>query len=102
MSHLLELLGRGLDCDFGELLDRYFRSPHTQSISSLQDNCRQTPSSPQVHFQLGLAHLRSVQYVPAAEHLAVPVSNRAIIWGPASRWRQPITKLAEPTLPLSN
>lgn len=70
MSHLLELLGRGLDCDFGELLDRYFRSPHTQSISSLQDNCRQTPSSPQVHFQLGLAHLRSVQYVPAAEHLA--------------------------------
>ena len=61
MSYLLELLGRGLHNDLGDLLDRYFWSPPRQSIQQLQASCLACPDRVDVHFQLGLAHLRSLR-----------------------------------------
>jgi len=61
VSHLLELLGRGLDNDLTDLLDRYFWSPPSRPLEQLQASCREFPDLPDLHFQLGLAHLRAVQ-----------------------------------------
>ena len=70
MSHLLELLGRGLQSDIADLLDRHFRAPTIRSIEQLQASCRQHPDWPDVHFQLGLAYLRAAQVPEAIEHLS--------------------------------
>lgn len=65
MSYLLELLGRGLQTDLSDQLDRYFWSPQTKSISQLQAACAAHPDWPDVQLQLGLAHLRAMR-VPEA------------------------------------
>jgi len=70
VSHLLELLGRGLDNELGDLLRRYYWSPQTKSIEELEQTCREHPNWPDVQFQLGLAHLRAVQLDEAVEHLS--------------------------------
>lgn len=70
MSYLLEILGRGLDKDLSDLLDRYFWSPPSQSLSQLEDCCRQHPDWPDIRFQLGLVYLRSMQIPEAIEHLS--------------------------------
>ena len=69
VSHLLELLGRGLDSDLGDLLDRYFWSPGTKSMEELEESCLGHPDWPDLRLQLGLAHLRASQFDQAAEHL---------------------------------
>ncbi len=69
MSHLLELLGRGLSGDIGDLLDRYFWSPQTRSIEELRSQCSQHPDWPDLHFQLGVAYLRAVQLDEAVSYL---------------------------------
>ncbi len=70
MSHLLELLGRGLDRDVGDVLDRYFWSPQTRSVAQLVEDCRNHPQVPELRLKLGLAHLRAVQLDEAVEHLS--------------------------------
>lgn len=58
MSHLLELLGRGLGSSIGELLARHFWSPAKLSLEQLRDACRRQPERAELHLQLGLALLR--------------------------------------------
>ena len=43
MSRLLELLGRGLEHDLSDLLDRYFWSPPGPGASPLEAPCREHP-----------------------------------------------------------
>jgi tetratricopeptide (TPR) repeat protein len=70
LSHLLELLGRGLDCDLGDLLDRYYWTPQTQSTQELAETARQHPDWPDIRLRLGLACLRGMQLPEAIEHLS--------------------------------
>jgi len=70
VSHILELLGRSVGRDLSDLLDRYFWSPTSQSIEQLQAACRQQPTRPEGHLQLGLACLRAVQLDEAIRHLS--------------------------------
>jgi len=70
VSYLLELLGRGLQGEMADLLDRYFRSGPTCSIEQLKASCRQHPDWPDLHLQLGLAYLRAVQVPEAITYLA--------------------------------
>jgi tetratricopeptide (TPR) repeat protein len=69
VSHLLELLGRGLDHDLGRLLSRYYWSPQARSLEQLQQTCREQPDAPDLRLQLGLAHLRAMQLDDAVMHL---------------------------------
>ena len=69
MSHLLELLGRGLPTDLGDLLDRYYWSPQLRSIQELTAICSEHPQWPDIRCQLGLAYLRAMQLDEAMEHL---------------------------------
>lgn len=69
MSHLLEMLGRGLDSDLGDVLDRYFWSPAGSSLQELRQRCREQPDHPELHLQLGLAYLRAMQFEEAVRHL---------------------------------
>jgi len=69
MSHILELLGKGLDGDVGELLDRYYWAPQSASMDELKASCRKHPEWPDLKFHLGLAHLRAVQPDDAVREL---------------------------------
>lgn len=69
MSYLLELLGRGLQNELGDMLDRYFWSPSTKSLNELEVCCREHPDWPDIQCQLGLAHLRAMRIDEAIEHL---------------------------------
>lgn len=69
MSQLLELLGRGLQDDLGDLLDRYFWTPPVRTTQQLEDACRAPGDHPDLHLQLGLAYLRGQQIPEAAGHL---------------------------------
>jgi len=70
VSHLLEMLGRGLGSDLGDLLDRYFWTPGSESIEQLRRRCSELPERPERHLQLGLAYLRAVQLDEAIRHLS--------------------------------
>jgi len=61
VSHLLELLGRGLDGEVGDLLDRYFWTPQRAGLDELRARCQAHPDRAELHFQLGVAYLRAVQ-----------------------------------------
>ena len=54
MSHLLEVLGRGLNGDVGDMLDRYFWSPQAVGIEQLRERCAAHPEWPDVQFQIGV------------------------------------------------
>jgi len=69
LSHILELLGKGLQGDLGRQLARYFWAPQTQSIEQLKALCQQKPNEPETHLRLGLAYLRAEQTEEALEHL---------------------------------
>ena len=69
MSHILEMLGRGLEHDVGDVLDRYFWSPTTKSIDELAADCRHEPQRADLHLKLALAYLRSARLDEAIEHL---------------------------------
>jgi len=70
VSHLLELLGRGLGSDLGDVLDRYFWTPTNQSIEQLVESCKSRPDHPDAHLRLGLWQLRTAQLDEAISHLA--------------------------------
>jgi len=69
VSYLLELLGKGLNNDLGDVLDRWFWSPQTQSLQQLRDSCDEHPDWPDLQFKLGLAYLRAMQLDEAIRHL---------------------------------
>ena len=69
MSHLLELLGRGLDHDLADLLKRYYWAPQAADMAQLQAQCRLHPDQPESHLKVGLAHLCRAECHEAAEHL---------------------------------
>ena len=69
VSHLLELLGRGLGHGIGEYLDRYYWTPQTQSVPQLRSECDAHPDWPDLHLRLSLVLLRGGQWEQAAEGL---------------------------------
>ena len=69
MSHILELLGRGVDSDLSDLLDRYFWAPSDESIEQLTAACEARPNRPEQLLKLGLAHLRAAQTDEAIQRL---------------------------------
>ncbi len=74
MSHILELLGRGVGEDLGDLLDRYFRVPPGEDIEVLRETCRREPEQGDCRRRLGVACLRAAEPAEAAEHLAAAVA----------------------------
>ena len=48
MSHILELLGKGLDSDISDMLDRYFWSPQATGIEEMEACCREHPDWPEI------------------------------------------------------
>ena len=70
MSYLLELLGRGLQNDLGDMLDRYFWSPSAKGLDELEACCREHPDWVDIQCQLGLAHLRAMRTDQAIQHLS--------------------------------
>jgi tetratricopeptide (TPR) repeat protein len=70
MSHLLELLGRGLGSDLGDVLDRYFWSPPGQDAGQLAEACRREPRRPDGPLGLGLAQLRAAEIDGAIAQLS--------------------------------
>jgi len=69
MSYLLQLLGRGLGSDLGDILDRYYWSPQPCSLAELEQRCDEAGDDVKLHLQLGLALLRGARYTEAATHL---------------------------------
>ncbi len=69
MSHLLELLGRGLESDIGDILDSHYWVPQANSLESIQARCDKNPDWPDLQFKVGLANLRAVRIEDAIEHL---------------------------------
>ena len=69
VSYLLELLGRGLDGDIGDMLDRYYWSPQAQGLEELRAEGDAHPDWPDVQFRLGAAYLRGAQVEEAIRHL---------------------------------
>ena len=70
MSHLLEILGKALDNEAGDLLQRYCWPPQAQGFQKLQETCREHPDWPDVRFQLGMACLQASKLDEAVEHLS--------------------------------
>ncbi len=69
MSHILELLGKGLNSDISDMLDRYFWSPQATGIEEMKACCAEHPDWPDLKFHLGLAHLRAMQLEQAVREL---------------------------------
>ncbi len=69
MSHILELLGRGLDSDLGDVLDRYYWSPTNHGVERLVADCQERPDCPEAHLRLGLARLKASHLDEALELL---------------------------------
>lgn len=69
MSYLLQLLGRGLGSDLGEILDRYYWSPQPCSLAELESRCAAGRNEGNLHLQLGLAYLQGAQLSMAVDHL---------------------------------
>lgn len=64
MNPFLEVLGRGLNCDFSDLLSRYYSTPWP--LRRDEANATTNPGS----FERGLEFLRDVQLDEAVRHLA--------------------------------
>ncbi len=58
MSHLLELLGRGLNQELDDILRSYYWSSPSHSTEELAKGWANQPDLPEVGLELGLAHLR--------------------------------------------
>lgn len=71
MSHLLELLGKGLGAGLEETLGRYFWAGGGVSVSELSAHAAEHPSHPDIQCQLGLAYLRAARLGEAVEHLGL-------------------------------
>ena len=69
MSYLLQLLGRGLGSDLGDLLDQYYWSPQRCPLDELEARCERDRDDGNLHLQLGLAYLRASQLTLAIGHL---------------------------------
>jgi len=69
MSHILELLAKGLDSDISDMLDRYFWSPQVTGIDEMKACCAEHPDWPDLKFHLGLAYLRGMQLDAAVREL---------------------------------
>ncbi len=69
MSHLLELLGKGLQHELGDLLDRYFWVPAMETEDELRSALAAHPQRPSLRLQLGLSLLRTGRTPEAIEHL---------------------------------
>ena len=69
MSNLLDMLGKGLDANVGETLERHLRVGSGQSIDQLRRRCRLEGDRPELHRRLGLAYLHGMQFSEAVEHL---------------------------------
>ncbi|MGB2823601.1 MAG: tetratricopeptide repeat protein, partial [Phycisphaerae bacterium] len=67
MSYILELLGRGVDSDLSDLLDRYFWSPSGGAEHS-RGAAKAHQDSPERRLQVGLAHLRAGRLDDAVRH----------------------------------
>jgi len=76
VSYLLELLGKGLDNEIGDVLDRYFWSPSTRSIEELAQCCQDHPDWPDARLKLGVAHLRALRVDEAIEHLSAACRHK--------------------------
>ena len=64
------MLGRGLQHDLADVLDRYFWSPTTGTIEELEASCRDRPGQADRRLRLGLAYMHSARPADAIEHLA--------------------------------
>jgi len=69
MSGLLEILGRGLDGDLGDMLDRHYWSPAGESVEQLERTC-EAGGTAEDHMRLGLARLRDSMLDGAVYHLS--------------------------------
>ncbi|MCY2924440.1 MAG: tetratricopeptide repeat protein, partial [Planctomycetota bacterium] len=70
MSHLLEMLARGLEHDPTDVLDRYFWSPGVQDVAAQEARRRGCSWSAESQLPLGLACLREGKSADAVEHLS--------------------------------
>jgi len=68
VSHILELLGRGVERDLSDLLDRYFRLP-SGSMEHRAGSARAGGDGPERPLQLGLTHFRAGRLDDAIRHL---------------------------------
>ena len=68
MSYLLQLLGRGLGSDLGEILDQYYWTPQPCGLGELEERCAKNHDDANLHLQLGLAYLQSSQLTLAVDH----------------------------------
>jgi len=71
VSHLLELLGRGLNGNLADTLNRYFWTVGTAGIKELSDAVAENPTYPDLHCRLGMAYLRAAKTTEAVEHLTL-------------------------------
>ncbi len=69
MSYLLNILGRGLGHDLGDVLDRYYWTPQIQPLDQLRHHAQEHPDWPDVQFQCGLAMLKAVMIDEAVDYL---------------------------------
>jgi len=69
VSRLLELLGRGLDRDLGDVLDRYFWPSQTTGDEDRPARDREQPGSHEALHRLGVDCLREQKIGPAIEAL---------------------------------
>lgn len=73
MSDILELLGRGLASDLGDVLGRHFRSPSGGDAEQLRELCEEQAGSQDgpsdAPGPLGLRHLSAGQFEEAVRHL---------------------------------
>ena len=69
MSYLLEILGRGLDREMSDVLDRYYWSPQTRSLEDLQAEAGLHDDSAELQFHCGVASLHAAKFDDAVEYL---------------------------------
>jgi tetratricopeptide (TPR) repeat protein len=67
VSQLLELLGKGLEIDLGELLGPLFWSPQPHTLEQLLANADKCGDLPELRLQIGLARMREGQIQEAIE-----------------------------------
>ena len=70
MSNLLEILGRGLGSELGDVLDRYFWPPSGQGAEQFAEACRRDPRRPDGPLAIGLAQLRAARVDDAIVQLS--------------------------------
>lgn len=70
MSHLLELLAKGLTHNVGETVGRHLRLAVDRSMTELESACESDPADVDARCQLGLTLLRGMRFDEAVEHLA--------------------------------